>query len=145
MNLVGTDSDYNHGFPVVQACATAVLGELKLLAIPAVAISTINTNNNEYNCTTYMSGMKLLEAVSLLAKVFSIEMLMGAQAIDLAKDKLKGFTLGAGTYSALEEFRKTVKVTREDRFVRPGMVEANRLIEEDIVLHAVEKSIGELD
>lgn len=145
MNLVGGDPGYNHGFPVVQASSTAVLAELKLLAVPSSSNSVICTGHSKYHCTTYASALKLLEANSLLSKVFAIEMLMGAQAVDLAKDKLDRFRLGYGTLSAMNEFRKTVKVTRKDRFVRPDMVEAARLIDEDIVLKAVEKTIGELE
>ncbi len=144
MNLVGENPGFNHGFPVIQAAATAVLAELKLLALPSAASSVIDGRNDGYNCTTYLSAQKTLEATSLLAKVLAVEMLMTAQAMDLVKDKLKDFKFGKGTTAAIDEFRKHIEMTRVNRFAVPDMVEADRLVAEAVVLDAVEKAIGRL-
>jgi histidine ammonia-lyase len=144
MNLVGENPGFNHGFPVIQAAATAVLGELKLLAMPCTAYSAIDPANKEYICTTYSSALKSIEVLSLLNKVLAIEMLMTAQGMDLAKEKLTGFEFGGGSKAAHMEFRKHVKMTRVNRFAAPDMVEADRLVEEGTVLCAVEKAIGKL-
>ncbi|WP_432667008.1 aromatic amino acid ammonia-lyase [Wukongibacter baidiensis] len=144
MNLVGENPGFNHGFPVIQAAATAVLAELKLLALPSTSSSIIDGRNDGYNCTTYSSAQKTLEAMPLLTKVLAIEMLMTAQAMDLAKDKLKDFKFGKGTTAAIDEFRKYVEMTRINRFAVPDMVEADRLVAEAVVLDAVEKAIGRL-
>ena len=42
MNLVGENPGFNHGFPVIQAAATAILGELKLLSMPCASYSMID-------------------------------------------------------------------------------------------------------
>ncbi|MGE5631988.1 MAG: aromatic amino acid lyase [Caulobacteraceae bacterium] len=144
MNLVGENPGFNHGFPVIQASATAVLGELKLLAMPCAAYSGIDPISKEYVCKTYSSAIKAIEALSLLNKVLAIEMLMAAQGMDLAKDKLTGFEFGNGSKAALLEFRKHVKVTRANRFAAPDMVEADRIVNEGTVLAAVEKTVGKL-
>ncbi|SDK09611.1 aromatic amino acid ammonia-lyase [Natronincola ferrireducens] len=144
MNLVGENPGFNHGFPVIQAAATAVLAELKLLALPNTACTSIFSNRNKYFCTTYPSALKSLEVISLLTKVLAIEMFMSAQAMDLAKDKLIDYSFGKGTVVALSEFRKYVKIVRENRFAAPDMVESDRLVKEGVILSAVEKSIGHL-
>jgi histidine ammonia-lyase len=144
MNLVGENPGFNHGFPVIQAAATAVLGELKLLAMPCAAYSEIDPVNKEYSCATYSSAFKAIEVLSLLNKILAIEMLMAAQGMDLAKDKLIDFEFGVGSKAALLEFRKHVKVTRGNRFAAPDMVEADRIVNEGKVLNAVEKAIGKL-
>ena len=144
MNLVGENPGFNHGFPVIQAAATAILGELKLLSMPSASYSMIDPINKEYICTTYSAALKSIEALSLLNKILAIEMLMTAQGMDLAKDKLVDFEYGAGSKAALSEFRKHVKMTRTNRFAAPDMVEADRIVNEGIVLTAVEKAIGEI-
>lgn len=144
MNLVGENPGFNHGFPVVQASATAVLGELKLLAMPCSSNSRIDPISREYICTTYSSALKMIEAISLLNKILAIEMYMTAQGMDLAKDKLVDFKFGKGTSVALNEFRKHIKTVRANRFAAPDMVKANRLISEGVILNVVEKNIGDL-
>jgi histidine ammonia-lyase len=121
-----------------------VLGELKLMAMPCTAYATIDPASKEYVCTAYSSALKSMDVLSLLNKILAIEMLMTAQGMDLAKDKLAGFEFGAGSKAAHMEFRKHVKMTRVNRFAAPDMVEADRLVEEGTVLCAVEKAIGKL-
>ncbi|HYE80839.1 MAG TPA: aromatic amino acid ammonia-lyase [Clostridia bacterium] len=144
MNLVGENPGFNHGFPVIQASATAVLGELKLLSMPCTAYSTIDPVSKEYICTTYSSALKTIEVISLLDKILAVELLMAAQGMDLAKDRLVDFEFGAGSKAALTEFRKHIKVTRSNRFAVPDMVESDRLVRESIVLNAVEEAVGKL-
>ncbi len=144
MNLVGDNPGFNHGFPVIQASATAVLGEMKLLSMPCAAYSNIDPISKEYVCMTYTSALKAKAALSLLEKILAIEVLMTAQGMDLVKDKLTDFHFGIGTNAALTEFRKNVKVTRANRFAAPDMVEADRLVREGTVLAAVESAIGKL-
>lgn len=145
MNLVGENPGFNHGFPVIQASATAVLGELKLMAMPSSSYSRIDCNSKDYICTTYNSVVKMLTAISLLDKILAIEMLMSAQAMDLVKDKLKDYKFGVGSKVALSEFRRYIKITRENRFAAPDMIEAERIVREELVLKAVEKTIGYLE
>ena len=69
---------------------------------------------------------------------------MAAQGMDLVKDKLTEFEFGVGSNAAFLEFRKHVKMTRANRFAAPDMVEADRIVNEGIVLTAAEKVIGKL-
>lgn len=41
MNLVGVNPGFNHGFPVIQASAAGILGEMKLLAVPATLLPSL--------------------------------------------------------------------------------------------------------
>lgn len=145
MNLVGKNPGFNHGFPVIQAAATAVLAELKLLSMPSSSNSMIDPMNKNYNCATFAAAFKSIEAINLITKVLAIEMLMAAQGMDLAKDKLKDYKFGRGTEAALTKFRKFVEVTRKNRFAVPDMVEADRLVNQSIILSEVENVIGKLN
>lgn len=145
MNLVGENPGFNHGFPVIQAAATAVLAELKLLSLPNSSSVIIDSMNKNYNCATYAAAFKSIEVINLITKVLAIEMLMAAQGMDLAKDKLKDYKFGKGTEVALVEFRNYIKVTRKNRFAVPDMVEADRLVNQGIILAKVENTIGKLN
>ena len=145
MNLVGENPGFNHGFPVIQAAATAVLAELKLLAMPSSSNSMIDPINKNYNCATYAAAFKSIEAINLITKVLAIEMLMNAQGMDLAKDKLMDYKFGKGTEVALAKFRNYIEVTRENRYAVPDMVEADRLVNKSIILSEVENVIGKLN
>lgn len=144
MNLVGENPGFNHGFPVIQASATAVLGELKLLGMPSSSYSKFDPISKEYICTTYNSALKTINAITLLNKVLAIEMLMVAQAMDLVRDRLVDFKFGSGSNVAHLEFRKHVDVTRENRFAAPDMVMADKIVEEGIIVKTVENRIGKL-
>jgi len=144
MNLVGENPGFNHGFPVIQAAATAMLGELKLLSLPCAAYSTIDPISKEYICMTYASAVKAIEVLSLLNKILAVEMLMAAQGMDLAKDRLADFAFGSGSNAAHVEFRKHIQVTRTNRFAVPDMVRADSIVSEGSVLAAVEKAVGKL-
>jgi histidine ammonia-lyase len=144
MNLVGENPGFNHGFPVIQAAATGILAELKLLAASHAGMKRINMLTSEYSCTTFSSALKSLQAISLLDKIIGIEMFMTAQGMDLAKVKLNNFEFGTGTRAAHHALRQEVPMVKANRFASPDMVAAERAVTQGVVLQAVEHLIGEL-
>jgi len=144
MNLVGENPGFNHGFPVIHAAATAILAELKLLAIPNAAFSKFDAVTKAYKCTTFASALKCIHVISLVNKILAIEMYMAAQGMDLAKAKLADFKFGTGSAEALKTFRTYIDVMTVNRFASPDMVEAERIVQEGLVLRAVETRIGHL-
>ncbi|WP_028562674.1 aromatic amino acid lyase [Paenibacillus pinihumi] len=144
MNLVGENPGFNHGFPVIQASATGILAELKLLAVPNASFSKFDSITKKYMCTTFASAIKVLNAISLLDKILGIEMFMSAQGMDLAKAKLADFEFGVGSREALRVFREHVQLVTVNRFASPDMVTAEKVVREGIVLQGVENRIGEL-
>jgi len=144
MNLVGEKPGFNHGFPVIQASATGILGELKLLAVPNTAFAKFDPITRKYVCTTFESSLKVMNAISLLNKILGIEMYMAAQGMDLAKAKLVNFEFGVGSKEALHVFRKFVQMVKVNRFASPDMVTAEKVVTEGIVLKAVENMVGNL-
>ncbi|MFF2092736.1 aromatic amino acid lyase [Paenibacillus sp. NPDC058174] len=144
MNLVGENPGFNHGFPVIQASAAGVLGELKLLAVPNAAFAQYDPITKKYRCATFASSLKTLNAISLLDKILGIEMYMAAQGMDLAKAKLTDFAFGAGSNQALHIFRRFVQTVKANRFASPDMAAAEKVVTEGIVLQAVENAIGQL-
>ncbi|GGG67347.1 aromatic amino acid lyase [Paenibacillus radicis (ex Gao et al. 2016)] len=144
MNLVGENPGFNHGFPVIQASAAGILGEMKLLAIPNSAFAKYDPITKKYRCATFASSIKVLNAVALLNKILGIEMYMAAQGMDLAKAKLADFAFGAGSSEALRTFRNFVQTVKVNRFASPDMVAADKVVSEGVVLNAVENAIGQL-
>jgi histidine ammonia-lyase len=144
MNLVGVNPGFNHGFPVIQAAATGILAEMKLLALPNTAFSKIDHITKKYVCTTLESSLKVMDAISLLNKVLGIEMYMAAQGMDLAKAKLADFEFGVGSKEALHVFRTFVQTVKVNCFASPDMVTAEKVVTDGIVLQAVEDIVGNL-
>ncbi|MFF2482359.1 aromatic amino acid lyase [Paenibacillus sp. NPDC058071] len=144
MNLVGENPGFNHGFPVIQASAAGILGEMKLLAAPGNAFSKFDPITKKYRCGTFQSALKVMDAVSLLNKILGIEMYMAAQGMDFAKAKLTDFEFGAGSKEALQAFRKYVRTVHVNRFASPDMVAAEQAVLDGVVLNAVENAIGNL-
>lgn len=144
MNLVAENPGFNHGFPVVQAAATAILGELKLMALPSTICTSINRLSGEYQATTYLSALKAISACDYLEKILSIEMLMAVQGMDFVKTKLPEFNFGVGSEAAYESFRAHIKQLKSNRYLIPDLAAANQLISNNIILNTVEAVIGDL-
>jgi len=143
MNLVASDPGFNHGFPVVQAAATAVLAEVKTIAVPSVALNCL-TDVAPYSYATFQSAAKALDVCELLVMVFAVELFMAAQGMDLVAARMSHLQPGKGTAAVLSAVRKTIPMTDKDRFVRTDLVESCRLISSGEVLKAAENAVGVL-
>ncbi|SCZ79583.1 aromatic amino acid lyase [Acidaminobacter hydrogenoformans] len=144
MNLVAENPGFNHGFPVVQAAATAILGELKLMALPSSICSKLNCSSGEYQSASYLAALKSLRACEHLEKILSIEMLMAVQGMDFVKSKLSEFNFGVGTDVAYKTVREHIKPLKSNRYLIPDLKMANQLISDNVVLNSVEEVIGGL-
>lgn len=140
-NLVYENPGVNHGFPVIQAVGTAVLGELKTLSLP----TTIRSTKEENDLLGLQSGLRVLEGLNLLSKVITIEVYISAQGMDLVKNILPDLCFGKGTKIAHNILRATVAVVKENRYVVHDMIRANELVRSGALVTGVEDSIGGLD
>lgn len=145
MNLMAENPGFNHGFPVIQAAASAILAEIKLKAPKGYGQSRFNQITGQYNPFELESSTRLLELLPLLRKILAIETYMSAQAMDLCKKKLTGNAVGLGTRSALSKIREYISLVRENRFASKDMAVAEMIVEYGLLVRAVEDNIGQLD
>ena len=139
-NLVYENPGFNHGFPVIQAVGTAVLGELKTLALP----TRLYGGKSSY-IPTLVSGFKVVSALELLSKVIAVEVFMSAQGMELLKKEMETFSFGKGTSAAFEKLRTSVGVVKENRYVIPDLLESDKLIISGDLVAYVENKIGKLE
>ena len=139
-NLIYKDPGYNHGFVVVQAVGTAVLGELKTHALPTRASMDDRINRT----LAFSSAKRVVDSLGLLSKILMIEAFMSCQGIDLVKKVLPDLKLGKGTGAAYSKIRESVKLVEENRYIIPEMNELDRMIFTGQLISTVEDTVGSL-
>lgn len=139
-NLIYKDPGYNHGFVVVQAVGTAVLGELKTQALPARSYMDDRLNKT----IAFSSAKRVVDCLGLLSKIVMIETFMSCQGIDLVKKILPDLKLGKGTEAAYSKIRESIKVVESNRYIIPEMNELDRLIFTGELISVVENTVGSL-
>lgn len=137
-NLIYKDPGYNHGFVVVQAVGTAVLGELKTKALPTRA----STDDRLNRTLAFSSAKRVVDSLGLLSKILMIEAFMSCQGIDLVKKVLPDLKLGKGTEAAYSKIRESVKLVESNRYIIPEMNELDRMIFTNELISAVEDAVG---
>ncbi len=140
-NLVYENPGENHGFPVIQAVGTAVLGELKTLSLPS-KLSGMEKLDKQLSV---VCGIRALEGVELLSKVIAVEMYMSAQAMDLVHKKMPCKNFGVGTQIAHDAIRNDIKVVKENRFVISDLLRMDEMIFSGALIQTLEKKIGQLN
>jgi len=118
-NLVNSTLGLNTGFALIQANATAIVGEMRVLANPASIGSIPSKNNQEdHNSMGMCSARKVLQLLNYLEEILAIELLCAAQAIDIIYQKNHKLKLGQGTRKLYTLIRKKVPFAKEDVYSR---------------------------
>lgn len=145
MNLMGENPGFNHGFPVIQAAATAVVAEMKLKAPKGHGQSRFNPLTNAFVPFGLQSCVRIIEILPLLRKVLAIETYMSAQAMDLAKQKMRHRSFGLGSARAHAAIREHLTTVTGNRFASRDMTIAENIVGYGLIVTAVENAIGKLD
>lgn len=145
MNLVGENPGFNHGFPVIQAAAAAIVAEMKLKAPKGRGQSAFSALTGRYVANDMNCCNRVIELCDLLGKVLAIELFMASQAMDLAHRALPDRTFGAGSTQALNATRSQLPIVLANRFASDDMDIAEGLIAHGTIVDAVEAAIGQLD
>ena len=117
-NLVASTAGLNTGFALVHANATAMIGEIRILATPAsVGSIPAKGNQEDHNSMAMGAVRKLMQIIELAQQVLAIELLLSAQAIDLISDKMSGLPMGKGTSILHHWIRQSIDPMWEDRFI----------------------------
>jgi histidine ammonia-lyase len=130
------------GYMIAQYVAAALTSECKRLAQPA-SVDSIPASGlqEDYNAMAAGSALKARAAIRAVRQVLAIELLLAAQALDLRAP----LTPGVGSAAARESVRRRIPPLDEDRYLKTDLDAVAGLVEEGVVLAAVEEALGPLD
>jgi len=137
-----SDGGLNSGFMIAQYTAAALVSENKILSHPACVDSIPTSANKEDHVSMgTISARKCREIVKNSEQVISIELLCGAQAMDL----FTNLKPGKGTLVAYKTIRDAVSHLDKDRILSRDIETLVHLMRSGKILEEVEKVIGKLE
>jgi histidine ammonia-lyase len=129
------------GFMIAQYTAASLVSENKVLAHPACVDSIPTSANKEDHVPmSTISARKCREIVKNAQCVIAIELLCGAQAMDL----FTNLRPGRGTMAAYEAIRGAVSHLERDRVLSYDIEGVLGLMRNGKILDAVEREVGRL-
>ncbi len=135
------DEGINSGFMIAQYTAAALVSENKVLSHPACVDSIPTSANKEDHVSMgTISARKCREIVRNAEYVVAIELLCGAQAMDV----FTNMRPGEGTFAAYQTIREVVPHLDKDRVLSKDIEIIKQLIKKGKILEAVENVVGEL-
>lgn len=139
-NLTANSTGLNTGFALIDASATAIIGELRLLAAPAgVGSIPAKGNQEDHNSMAMGAVRKAMKIIEYARTVLAIELLCAAQAIDLIRDRMSGLRLGRGTGIIHQLIRSRIEPVWEDRYLLQDLDQMLDLIRSDQLLAVCEE------
>ena len=136
-----SDGGLNSGFMIAQYTAAALVSENKVLCHPA-SVDSIPTSANKEDHVSMgtISARQCRDVISNTEDVIAIELLCGAQALDL----FTNLKPGEGTLAAYQSIRKTITHLDSDRILTDDIAAMKALMRSGKILAAVEKKVGKL-
>jgi histidine ammonia-lyase len=136
-----SDGGLNSGFMIAQYTAAALVSENKVLCHPA-SVDSIPTSANKEDHVSMgtIAARKCCQVIENTEAVIAIELLCGAQALDL----FTNMKPGEGTLAAYAAIRKVVSHLKRDRILSTDIADAKELMRSGKIIGAVEKKIGDL-
>jgi histidine ammonia-lyase len=126
-NLIAERPGINTGFAVAQSMGTGLVLENVGLCSPASATSIpAKANTEDHISNSCVAARRTRTVVANTRAVVAVELLLGAQALDLAERDLASYPVGEGTAAAWRTVRATV----------PAMLGDDRWLHDDIALVA---------
>lgn len=136
-----SDGGLNSGFMIAQYTAASLVSENKVLSHPACVDSIPTSANKEDHVSMgTISALKFREVVKNSEHVIAIELLCGAQALDLFTNSKPG----EGTFAAYTVIRNAVPHLDKDRIIAKDIDAVIKLMRSGAILDAVEKQVGNL-
>ncbi len=135
------DGGLNSGFMIAQYAAASLVSENKVLAHPA-SVDSIPTSANKEDHVSMgaAAARKCRDIVRNVEEVIAIELLCGAQGIDL----FTNLKAGDGTLAAYKKIREKVPYMKEDRQLSLDIESVRKLLESGAIVTAVEEKVGTL-
>jgi histidine ammonia-lyase len=120
----------NSGFMIVQYTAAALCTENKILAHPA-SVDTIPSSANveDHVSMGATAALKLRQVAANLETILSLELLCGAQAVDLRRKVLAADAkLGLGTRDIYAAIRRSVPFIERDEYMKTHIDAAAEIV-----------------
>ncbi|MBW1694228.1 MAG: histidine ammonia-lyase [Deltaproteobacteria bacterium] len=135
------DGGLNSGFMIAQYTAASLVSENKVLSHPACVDSIpTSANKEDHVAMGTISARKCREIVNNSEHVIAIELLCGAQAMDL----FTNMKPGEGSMAAYQVIRDSIPHLDTDRVLSKDIATMIQLIRSGKILEAVERNAGEL-
>ncbi len=136
-----SDGGLNSGFMLAQYTAAALVSENKVLSHPA-SVDSIPTSANKEDHVSMgtISARKCREIVKNTENVIAIELLCGAQALDL----FTNMKPGEGTLMAYKVIRDAISHLDKDRILSKDIETMVQLMRSGKILEEVNKVVGKL-
>ena len=136
-----SDGGLNSGFMLAQYTAASLVSENKVLSHPACVDSiTTSANKEDHVSMGTISARKCREVVKNSENVIAIELLCGAQALDL----FTNLNPGEGTLAAYTVIRDAVSHLDNDRILSKDIDTIKQLMRSGKILKEVERKVGKL-
>jgi len=136
-----SDGGLNSGFMLAQYTAASLVSENKVLSHPACVDSIPTSANKEDHVSMgTISARKLREIVRNTEYVIAIELLCGAQAMDL----FTNMKPGEGTLIAYKIIRDEVPHLEKDRIISKDIETMVHLMRSGKIIEEIERVVGEL-
>ena len=136
-----SEGGLNSGFMIAQYTAASLVSENKVLSHPA-SVDSIPTsaNKEDHVPMSPIAARKCREVVKNAEHVIAIELLCGAQALDL----FTNLKPGAGTLAAYKTIRQAVSHLERDRILSQDIQSMVGLMKRGDLVTEVESLVGEL-
>ncbi|WP_378731130.1 histidine ammonia-lyase [Nocardia brasiliensis] len=142
-NLAGGEVGLNSGMVQAQTVAAALIPEIQIRAHPAGTLSRPVKGGQEDLNTMAMASMRgLADNLDRLDIVLGVQILMGAQAVDLMRKAMGELRIGSGTALIHAIIRQRIPALEDDRYLSPDVDAAVALVRED-AFTAVFRSVDE--
>lgn len=140
--LLMKDTGVNSGFMIPQYTAAALVSENKILCHPA-SVDSIPTSLGQEDHVSMgsISAFKLLSVIDNVERIFAVELLTSAQALDFRGSLAPGEGV-AITHQAL---RSEIRHAEKDYEVRNDLDRCAEILRNGDLLHAVESKLGALN
>lgn len=145
-NMIATEPGINTGFAVVQSMGTGLVLENMGLCSPASVTSLPAKGNQEDHISNACFAARRTRTVVENAQaVVCAEILIAAQALDIAAQALSDFPLGRGARAALETVRSEVPaMLGDDRWIYDDVESVRRLVRDGKLIGAVSAACGDM-
>lgn len=145
-NLIAQRPGINTGFAVAQSMGTGLVLENMGLCNPASATSLPAKGNTEDHISnSCFAARRTRTVVENAQAIVAVELLLAAQALDLADRDLSAFPVGAGTAAAQSAVRAIVPaMLADDRWLHDDLERLKTLLASDQLRAAVQAACGPL-
>ncbi len=140
--FLNKNSQYNNGLMMIQYTAAGLMGELRIMAHPAVVDNlTTCANQEDYISMGYNAAKKAYDAIALVRYILAIELICDGQALDCHEDN----TCAPGTRAVYDLLRTQVPTMDNDAPLEPYIEAVAAQIAQGAYIQAVEKAVGTLE